>query len=124
DVLRAAWDVGWVLAASSMVEAPPVTGCSTILYEGKPVRTPDAGAFWRVCAEYGVKGLFAAPTASRAIRKEDPECTQAGKYDLSKLKTIFMAGERLDQIGRASCRERVWIGGVAVSGKPDGRRMK
>lgn len=96
DVFWAASDVGWVVGHSYIVYAPLIAGCTTILYEGKPVRTPDAGAFWRVCAEYGVKGLFAAPTAFRAIRKEDPECTQAGKYDLSKLKTIFMAGERLD----------------------------
>ncbi len=96
DVFWAASDVGWVVGHSYIVYAPLIAGCTTILYEGKPVRTPDAGAFWRVCAEYGVKGLFAAPTAFRAIRKEDPDCTQAGKYDLSKLKTIFMAGERLD----------------------------
>ena len=96
DVFWAASDVGWVVGHSYIVYAPLIAGCTTILYEGKPVRTPDAGAFWRVCAEYGVKGLFAAPTAFRAIRKEDPDCTQAAKYDLSKLKTIFMAGERLD----------------------------
>ncbi len=96
DVFWAASDVGWVVGHSYIVYAPLIAGCTTILYEGKPVRTPDAGAFWRVCTEYGVKGLFAAPTAFRAIRKEDPDCTQAAKYDLSKLKTIFMAGERLD----------------------------
>lgn len=96
DVFWAASDVGWVVGHSYIVYAPLIAGCTTILYEGKPVRTPDAGAFWRVCAEYGVKGLFAAPTAFRAIRKEDPDCIQAAKYDLSKLKTIFMAGERLD----------------------------
>src|SRR5690606_32652880 len=83
DVFWAASDVGWVVGHSYIVYAPLIAGCTTILYEGKPVRTPDAGAFWRVCAEYGVKGLFAAPTAFRAIRKEDPDCTQAGKYDLS-----------------------------------------
>lgn len=96
DVFWAASDVGWVVGHSYIVYAPLIAGCTTVFYEGKPVRTPDAGAFWRVCAEYGVKGLFAAPTAFRAIRKEDPQCSQAGKYDLSKLKTIFMAGERLD----------------------------
>ncbi|WP_430462292.1 propionyl-CoA synthetase [Thalassolituus sp. LLYu03] len=96
DVFWAASDVGWVVGHSYIVYAPLITGCTTVFYEGKPVRTPDAGAFWRVCAEYEVKGLFAAPTAFRAIRKEDPECLQAKKYDLSKLKTIFMAGERLD----------------------------
>ncbi|WP_221794784.1 propionyl-CoA synthetase [Oceanobacter mangrovi] len=96
DVFWAASDVGWVVGHSYIVYAPLLAGCTTVFYEGKPVRTPDAGAFWRVCEEYGVKGLFAAPTAFRAIRKEDPDCNLAKKYDLSKLKTIFMAGERLD----------------------------
>ena len=96
DVFWAASDVGWVVGHSYIVYAPLLAGCTTVFYEGKPVRTPDAGAFWRVCEEYGVKGLFAAPTAFRAVRKEDPECSMAAKYDLSKLKTIFMAGERLD----------------------------
>jgi len=96
DVFWAASDVGWVVGHSYIVYAPLLAGCTTVFYEGKPVRTPDAGAFWRVCEEYGVKGLFAAPTAFRAVRKEDPECELAAKYDLSKLKTIFMAGERLD----------------------------
>ncbi len=96
DVFWAASDVGWVVGHSYIVYAPLLAGCTTVFYEGKPVRTPDAGAFWRVCEEYGVKGLFAAPTAFRAIRKEDPECSLAAHYDLSKLKTIFMAGERLD----------------------------
>lgn len=96
DVFWAASDVGWVVGHSYIVYAPLLAGCTTVFYEGKPVRTPDAGAFWRVCEEYGVKGLFAAPTAFRAVRKEDPECQLAAKYDLSKLKTIFMAGERLD----------------------------
>lgn len=96
DVFWAASDVGWVVGHSYIVYAPLLAGCTTVFYEGKPVRTPDAGAFWRVCEEYGVKGLFAAPTAFRAIRKEDPECEQVKQYDLSKLKTVFMAGERLD----------------------------
>ncbi|WP_210395162.1 propionyl-CoA synthetase [Motiliproteus sediminis] len=96
DVFWAASDVGWVVGHSYIVYAPLLSGLSTVFYEGKPVKTPDAGAFWRVCAEYGVKALFSAPTAFRAIRKEDPnsECLKA--YDLSKLKYIFMAGERLD----------------------------
>lgn len=96
DVFWAASDVGWVVGHSYIVYAPLITGCTTIFYEGKPVRTPDSGAFWRVCEEYGVKGLFAAPTAFRAVRKEDPECKLAKNYDLSKLTTVFMAGERLD----------------------------
>ncbi|MFP6789490.1 MAG: propionyl-CoA synthetase [Thalassolituus sp.] len=96
DVFWAASDVGWVVGHSYIVYAPLLAGCTTVFYEGKPVRTPDAGAFWKVCEAHGVKGLFAAPTAFRAIRKEDPDCKLAEKYDLSKLKTIFMAGERLD----------------------------
>jgi propionyl-CoA synthetase len=96
EVFWAASDVGWVVGHSYIVYAPLLAGCTTLVYEGKPVRTPDAGAFWRVCAEHRVKALFAAPTAFRAIKKEDPEGALLGQYDLSCLKTIFMAGERLD----------------------------
>lgn len=96
DVFWAASDVGWVVGHSYIVYGPLLAGCTTLVYEGKPVRTPDAGAFWRVCAEHGVKALFAAPTAFRAIKKEDPEGRLLQQYDLSKLETIFMAGERLD----------------------------
>jgi propionyl-CoA synthetase len=96
DVFWAASDVGWVVGHSYIVYAPLLTGLSTVLYEGKPVRTPDAGAFWRVAEEYKVKALFSAPTAFRAIKKEDPEAKQLKQYDLSNLQTIFMAGERLD----------------------------
>jgi propionyl-CoA synthetase len=96
DVFWAASDVGWVVGHSYIVYAPLIRGCTTLVYEGKPVKTPDAGAFWRVCADYGVKGIFAAPTAFRAIRKEDPDCLLAKQYDLSALATVFMAGERLD----------------------------
>ncbi|WP_166837417.1 propionyl-CoA synthetase [Rheinheimera pleomorphica] len=95
DVFWAASDVGWVVGHSYIVYAPLIAGCTSILYEGKPVFTPDAGAFWRVCAQYKVNILFAAPTAFRAIRKEDPEAALQ-QYDLSALRTIFMAGERLD----------------------------
>jgi len=95
DVFWAASDVGWVVGHSYIVYAPLFAGCTTVLYEGKPVFTPDASAFWRVCAEHHVKILFAAPTAFRAIRKEDPNA-ELQRYDLSKLKYIFMAGERLD----------------------------
>ena len=95
DVFFAASDVGWVVGHSYIVYAPLIAGCTSILYEGKPVFTPDAGAFWRLCAEYKVKVLFAAPTAFRAVRKEDPEAALQ-TYDLSALKYIFMAGERLD----------------------------
>ena len=95
DVFWAASDVGWVVGHSYIVYAPLIAGCTSILYEGKPVFTPDAGAFWRVCAQHQVNILFAAPTAFRAIRKEDPEAALQ-QYDLSALRTIFMAGERLD----------------------------
>lgn len=96
DVFWAASDVGWVVGHSYIVYAPLLHGCTTIVYEGKPVRTPDAGAFWRVIEEYNVKAIFAAPTAFRAIRKEDPEAKLLEKYDLSCLESVFMAGERLD----------------------------
>ncbi|MDJ0776368.1 MAG: propionyl-CoA synthetase [Gammaproteobacteria bacterium] len=96
DVYWAASDVGWVVGHSYIVYGPLIHGCTTVLYEGKPIMTPDAGAFWRVIAEHGVKALFTAPTAFRAIKKEDPEAELAKQYDLSCLQTIFAAGERLD----------------------------
>ncbi|QGG80027.1 AMP-binding protein [Litorivicinus lipolyticus] len=96
DVFWAASDVGWVVGHSYIVYAPLLTGCTTLVYEGKPVRTPDAGAFWRVVEEYRVKILFAAPTAFRAIRKEDPEGALYRDYDLSSLAALYLAGERLD----------------------------
>jgi propionyl-CoA synthetase len=96
DVFWASSDVGWVVGHSYIVYAPLLQGCTTIVYEGKPIMTPDAGALWRVCAEYGVKALFTAPTAFRAVKKEDPEGLLMKQYDLSKLQTIFSAGERLD----------------------------
>jgi propionyl-CoA synthetase len=96
EVFWAASDVGWVVGHSYIVYAPLLAGCTTILYEGKPVGTPDAGAFWRVIAEYGVKALFTAPTAFRVIKKEDPAGELARKYDLSGMKYLFLAGERLD----------------------------
>ncbi len=96
DVYWAASDVGWVVGHSYIVYAPLLTGCTTVFYEGKPVKTPDAGAFWRVCAEHGVKVMFTAPTAFRAVRKEDPEASLMQAYDLSKLERLYLAGERLD----------------------------
>ncbi|MFN4256674.1 MAG: AMP-binding protein, partial [Saprospiraceae bacterium] len=96
DVFWAASDVGWVVGHSYIVYAPLITGCTTILYEGKPVRTPDAGAFWRVISEHKVKVLFTAPTGFRAIKKEDPHGDLTKKYDLSSLKYLFLAGERCD----------------------------
>ncbi|MGW2236640.1 propionyl-CoA synthetase [Streptomyces sp. NPDC001759] len=89
-------DVGWVVGHSYIVYAPLLVGATTVLYEGKPVGTPDAGQFWRVAAEYRVKSMFTAPTAFRAIRKEDPKGLLTANYDLSALRYLFLAGERLD----------------------------
>ncbi|MGO8953353.1 MAG: propionyl-CoA synthetase [Rhodomicrobium sp.] len=96
EVFWAASDVGWVVGHSYIVYGPLLHGATTIFYEGKPVGTPDAGAFWRVISEYKVKALFTAPTAFRAIKKEDPNGSLLGKYDLSHFKTLFLAGERAD----------------------------
>ena len=96
EVFWAASDVGWVVGHSYICYAPLLVGATTILYEGKPVRTPDAGAFWRVIAEHGVKTFFAAPTAFRALRKEDPDAALRLKYDLSGFKRLMLAGERCD----------------------------
>jgi propionyl-CoA synthetase len=96
DVYWAASDVGWVVGHSYIVYAPLLTGCTTIVYEGKPIGTPDAGAFWRVISQHGVKVLFTAPTAFRAIKKEDPKGEFIKKYDLSVFQALFLAGERLD----------------------------
>ena len=96
DVYWAASDVGWVVGHSYIVYAPLITGCTTVIYEGKPIKTPDAGAFWRVISEYGVKVFFTAPTAIRAIKKEDPTAELMKKYDLSTFKFQFLAGERCD----------------------------
>jgi len=92
----AASDIGWVVGHSYIVYAPLLKGCTTILYEGKPVGTPDPGAFWRLSAQHGVNALFTAPTAFRAIKKEDPQGTHIGKHDLSRFRTLFLAGERCD----------------------------
>ncbi len=96
DVYWAASDVGWVVGHSYIVYGPLFNGNTTVLYEGKPVGTPDAGAFWRVIAEHGVKVMFTAPTAFRAIKKEDPEGELIKRYDLSAFETLFLAGERCD----------------------------
>ncbi len=96
EAFWAASDIGWVVGHSYIVYAPLLHGCTTIVYEGKPVGTPDAGAFWRVIAEHGVVSLFTAPTAFRAIRKEDPEAKLLKDYDLSRFRTLFLAGERAD----------------------------
>ena len=96
DVYWAASDVGWVVGHSYIVYAPLLRGCTTIMYEGKPVGTPDAGAYWRVIAQHGVKVLFAAPTAIRAIRQQDPEGKLTAQYDLGRFEALFLAGERCD----------------------------
>jgi len=96
DVYWAASDVGWVVGHSYIVYGPLFKGCTTILFEGKPVGTPDAGVFWRVISEHGVRSLFTAPTAFRAIKRDDPEGELIKKYDLSNFKYLFLAGERSD----------------------------
>ncbi|HEX6679749.1 MAG TPA: AMP-binding protein, partial [Gaiellaceae bacterium] len=96
EVYWAASDVGWVVGHSYIVYAPLFHGCTTVLYEGKPVGTPDAGAFWRVIAERGVSTMFTAPTAFRAIRQQDPNGEHIARYDLSGFRALFLAGERCD----------------------------
>jgi acyl-coenzyme A synthetase/AMP-(fatty) acid ligase len=96
DVYWAASDVGWVVGHSYIVYAPLLSGCTTILYEGKPVRTPDAGAYWRIISDYGVKVMFTAPTGFRAVKKEDPDGLLKQKYNLDTLRYLFLAGERCD----------------------------
>lgn len=96
DVFWAASDVGWVVGHSYIVYAPLLAGCSTIVFEGKPIHTPDAGTFWRIISEYKVKSFFTAPTAIRAIKKEDPNGLLLQQYDLSSFKYQFLAGERCD----------------------------
>ncbi len=96
ETFWAASDIGWVVGHSYIVYAPLFLGCTSVLYEGKPVGTPDAGAFWRVAAEHGVDALFTAPTALRGIKREDPEAARVADHDLSRLRTLFLAGERAD----------------------------
>ncbi len=96
DVWWSASDIGWIVGHSYIVYAPLFKGCTTVLFEGKPVGTPDAGAFWKIISEYKVKSLFTAPTAFRAIKKEDPDGKFFSKYDLSKFEALFLAGERAD----------------------------
>lgn len=96
DVFWAASDVGWVVGHSYIVYAPLLKGCTTVLFEGKPVGTPDAGAFWRVISQHKVKTLFTAPTAFRAIKRDDPDANLLESYDMSQFKALFLAGERSD----------------------------
>jgi propionyl-CoA synthetase len=109
DVFWAASDVGWVVGHSYIVYAPLLTGATTVLYEGKPVGTPDAGAFWRVVAQHGVNTMFTAPTAIRAVKKEDPEGRLVAGHDLSRLRLLFLAGERLDPETYAWAGERLGV---------------
>ena len=109
DVWWAASDVGWVVGHSYIVYAPLITGCTTVMYEGKPIGTPDAGAFWRVVEQHRVNGMFTAPTAIRAIKKEDPEGAFIRQRDLSSLRTLFQAGERLDPDTFAWASEQLQI---------------
>jgi propionyl-CoA synthetase len=96
EVFFAASDIGWVVGHSYIVYAPLLLGCTTVLYEGKPVGTPDAGAYWRIVAQHRVNALFTAPTALRAIKREDPDARLARRFDLSSLRALFLAGERAD----------------------------
>ncbi|HEX4994283.1 MAG TPA: propionyl-CoA synthetase [Methylomirabilota bacterium] len=109
ETFWAASDIGWVVGHSYIVYAPLLKGCTTILYEGKPVGTPDPGAFWRLCAQHGVSAMFTAPTAFRAIKKEDPQGAHIGKYDLSRFRTLFLAGERCDPDTLLWAREKLQV---------------
>jgi propionyl-CoA synthetase len=109
DVFWAASDVGWVVGHSYIVYAPLLAGATTVLYEGKPVGTPDAGAFWRVAAQHGVTTMFTAPTAIRAVKKEDPDGRLMAGHDLSKLRLLFLAGERLDPETYAWAGDRLGV---------------
>ncbi|MCC0023385.1 MAG: propionyl-CoA synthetase [Hyphomicrobiaceae bacterium] len=109
EVYWAASDVGWVVGHSYIVYGPLLKGCTTIVFEGKPVGTPDPGTFWRVIDEHKVVALFTAPTAFRAIKKEDPEATYLPKYDISSLRTLFLAGERADPDTIIWAREKLSV---------------
>ncbi|HSB40564.1 MAG TPA: propionyl-CoA synthetase [Methylomirabilota bacterium] len=109
ETFWAASDIGWVVGHSYIVYAPLLKGCTTVLYEGKPVGTPDPGAFWRVCAQHRVNALFTAPTAFRAIKKEDPQGTYMTTHDLSRFRTLFLAGERCDPDTLLWARERLRV---------------
>jgi propionyl-CoA synthetase len=105
----AASDIGWVVGHSYIVYAPLLKGCTTILYEGKPVGTPDPGAFWRLIAQHGVSAMFTAPTAFRAIKKEDPQGVHVARHDLRNFRTLFLAGERCDPDTLLWARERLQV---------------
>lgn len=107
DTIFTASDIGWAVSHSFTIYGPMLIGATTILYEGKPIGTPDAGTFWRLVQEYRVKTMFTAPTAVRAIAREDPHGTFAKKYDLSCLTSLFLAGERSDPETLRWCQELV-----------------
>jgi propionyl-CoA synthetase len=109
EVYWAASDIGWVVGHSYIVYAPLLNGNTTILYEGKPVGTPDPGAFWRLIVQHGVSVLFTAPTAFRAIKKEDPHGEHMRKHDLSRFRTLFLAGERCDPDTLLWAREKLGV---------------
>ncbi|MBW2577558.1 MAG: propionyl-CoA synthetase [Deltaproteobacteria bacterium] len=109
DVFWAASDIGWVVGHSYIVYAPLLMGCTTVLYEGKPVGTPDASAFWRVISEHRVNALFTAPTAMRAIKREDPAAELTQNFDLSSLRALFLAGERADSDTVAWCERALGV---------------
>ncbi|WP_296259795.1 MULTISPECIES: propionyl-CoA synthetase [unclassified Pseudomonas] len=110
DVWWGISDVGWVVGHTLIVYAPLMAGCTTVFYEGKPIRTPDAGAYWRIIEEYRVNALFCAPTAMRAIRKQDPNASLLEGRDLSSIRQLFLAGEKLDS------STHHWL--ETVTGKP------
>ncbi len=109
EVFWAASDVGWVVGHSYIVYAPLLAGCTTVLYEGKPVGTPDPGAFWRVISQHGVRILFTAPTAFRAIKREDPKGEHMHRHDLSRFRMLFLAGERCDPDTLLWAQERLKV---------------
>ena len=109
EVYWAASDVGWVVGHSYIVYAPLFYGCTTVLYEGKPVGTPDPGAFWRVISDHGVSVLFTAPTAFRAIKRDDPDAAYMAPYDMSSFRTLFLAGERSDPDTLAWAGEKLGV---------------
>jgi propionyl-CoA synthetase len=109
ETFWAASDIGWVVGHSYIVYGPLLNGNATVLYEGKPVGTPDPGAFWRVAAEHGVRVLFTAPTALRAIKREDPAATHVRRYDLSALRALFLAGERTDPVSLRWARSALGV---------------
>jgi len=109
EVFWAASDLGWAVGHSYIVYGPLVHGCTTVLYEGKPVGTPDAGAFWRVISQHGVRAFFTAPTAFRAIKRDDPGGEHIARYDLRCFRTLFLAGERCDPDTLVWAREKLGV---------------